>query len=197
MPLTMLLSHVSSSLRICCRVLALAGVYGCQAYSSPQVTSNSPLEIQSFSRQSADSSAEVSLTVLNKADKDVVALTLATTYFDAENKAVGRLATNQIFGLEPKATRKTLAPGERWATQKGLPLPVSQNGSPARYEIVVDYVLFKDGSTWGPDQMKQSLHIAGIQKGWALARSTLRSVLAKQGEQAVVEILNQNVPDKQ
>jgi hypothetical protein len=53
------------------------------------------------------------------------------------------------------------------------------------YRISVDYVLFKDGSTWGPDAMKTSLKIAGILKGWQLSNSHLKEVMQTGGVNAV------------
>jgi hypothetical protein len=55
----------------------------------------------------------------------------------------------------------------------------------------VDYVLFADGSTWGPDTRTQSLWIRGVIHGTRGTLARLKRLLDTQGTSAVIEeILN-------
>jgi hypothetical protein len=47
--------------------------------------------------------------------------------------------------------------------------------------LAVDYVLFEDGTAWGPDELKLAARIAGTRQGWHSAYAHLRSILNKQG----------------
>ncbi len=168
-------------------------VYGSQKLWGQKDTDTEPLTIQS-SISRTNGGPEIAYTLVNKSAKEIVAFTLLTTFVGSDNKPIGRLTTNQVLGLDARSTRASLRPNENWTPKKGLGVTTDQNGTPAQYKMAVDYILFKDGSTWGADQAKQSLQIAGIQQGWAMARTSLKSVLVKEGPAAVLEIVGQDVP---
>jgi hypothetical protein len=55
--------------------------------------------------------------------------------------------------------------------------------------IIVDYVLFPDGTSWGPNSLGQASALKGMQQGWRLAVSTLKRMLNEQGPTAVASYL--------
>jgi hypothetical protein len=61
-------------------------------------------------------------------------------------------------------------------------------GSPDT-QISVDYVLFVDGSGWGPDTTHHSLELQGVIRGSKLVRAILKRKLQTEGPEAVLEAL--------
>lgn len=166
-------------------------LYGNQLDSAkPETIGQNPLEVQTRLVQTADG-FQLSYSLTNTSGKDIVACSVIVDYADHAGVAAGRLFANEIMGLEIDAvdSPKSLGPGAVAGGNRRFPLPTGPDGRPVNFKISVDYVAFKDGSTWGPDSAKQSLKIAGIREGWSQARSTLRRLRNERGIQAVADAL--------
>lgn len=100
---------------------------------------------------------------------------------------LGRLAPAPHDDSDP--VRATLAePGGEWELNP-QPLPPGVDASQGSYRPRVDFVRFPDGTQWGPDEDKQSLHFAGIRLGVTATRQYLKMLLRQRGIEAVVEEL--------
>ncbi len=99
------------------------------------------------------------------------------------NEAGCRRVHVSVFGLDPLAQDR-LRPGEQRQDRIGA----MGGGAPQR--ATVDFVLFTDGSTWGPDTQHKSLLIQGLLQGRRALLAQLKRVLETQGVEAVVKILN-------
>ncbi|HVU44796.1 MAG TPA: hypothetical protein VHD85_01645 [Terracidiphilus sp.] len=62
---------------------------------------------------------------------------------------------------------------------------VDKAGRPLKAEPALDYVLFADGSEWGPDTLKQSREVKAILRGANTAALSLNKLLESQGAAAV------------
>ena len=149
----------------------------------------SPLEVQS-STAKATEGFNLTCNVTNTSNQEIVAYTIVADFFDSSGKPAGRMSTNAIMNLatNSKGTTHGLPPGATGGTNR-FALPTESNGTPVSYKVSVDYVLFKDGSSWGPDTAKQSLAIMGTQQGWRQSRAQLKRLMAERGIQAVAEAL--------
>jgi hypothetical protein len=149
----------------------------------------SPLEIQTFTVKSVQG-VDLTSSVINRSSKDIVAYTIVADFFDSAGTPTARLSANAIMNLASASKGSTggLAPGASGGTNR-FPLPTESNGTPVDYKVSVDYVLFKDGSTWGADTAKQSLAITGTQQGWRQSRMALKRLMAERGIQAVADAL--------
>lgn len=154
-----------------------------------------PLQVRGSITHSPDGTPQLSYTLVNAGTKRITAYTLIFEFLDRNGKLTGRGTQNNVWELDSNARRKGLEPGESWISAKPAFLPVHRDdGSPVTYRISVDYVLFDDHSNWGADTLKQSYQIAGLQQGFAVARQQLKTMLEKEGAEAVLETLRQGVP---
>ncbi|MBX5494537.1 MAG: hypothetical protein IRZ15_04305 [Bryobacteraceae bacterium] len=55
----------------------------------------------------------------------------------------------------------------------------------------MDYVLFQDGTHWGPNSLGQGAKLEGIQQGWTTAIGRVKQLLVEKGSSAVIDYLNQ------
>lgn len=60
--------------------------------------------------------------------------------------------------------------------------------------LIVEYVLFTDGSSWGPDSKGQAGHINGVIQGRRATIALLKRIMETQGVRAVEEILRAEQP---
>lgn len=129
-----------------------------------------------------------SYTVTNVSGKDVRAYTLSIKFIDINGAVVSSNNKTAIRGLGPGGAT-VYKPGEIMAGNLGR-LRVS--GGIRAYAGTLDYVLFADGTSWGPDKFKTSLEIQGMLNGRRAALEGLKDMLARQGPDAVVTYLNGN-----
>ena len=174
-------------------VIGFFVIFGDTLTRASQVASTQePLAISTIP---GDSNLGYSIT--NRSTKNVVAYSLRLSMFDEHNKRGATFTKNQIWGFDPSAAKPYLAPGETWTAKKAIPLAKDVNtGVTAKFQTAFDFVLFGDGSTWGPDEGKQSLKIAGIREGWATMQAHLYSLSQQSGPNAVVDKLRANTTAK-
>jgi hypothetical protein len=103
----------------------------------------------------------ISYTFRNAAKKDIAACVVVTEFYDGETKVMQQM-TRLISG-HPNAS--TLVPGSAWYPGVIARAVHQATGRPLDYKPVLDYVVFTDGSTWGPDAMKNAGYIEGYLQG--------------------------------
>ena len=128
--------------------------------------------------------------VTNKSNKDIAAYTIVVDLFDSAGKAAGQLSANAIMSLaiNSKGSTGSFAPAATRRSNR-FTLPTDASGKAPGFKVFVDFILFKDGSTWGADVTKQSLRIMGINEGWRQSRAQLKQLLSERGIQAVADAL--------
>jgi hypothetical protein len=125
--------------------------------------------------------ATLELSMTNNSGKEIVASVVLVLFKTPKGSQI------QAADVEDRTLRpggSPLAPGVRATaevsipTQSGVELPMT--------ETQVDYLLFSDGTSWGPDAAHLSLQIKGTRSGWAKAYRHLNATLTQQGKDAVV-----------
>jgi hypothetical protein len=132
--------------------------------------------------------AVVPLYVSSKSPKNILAYVLCAEFFDGSGRKMG-LATktsNKAIG-SPSAVRYF---GAQTSWQDDFEIPASGDGRAVSHKISVDFVLFQDGSRWGPDTTKTSLKIEGVIQGYKLERARLRRIAQTHGVKALLDDLN-------
>jgi hypothetical protein len=126
--------------------------------------------------------------VTNASAKKVQAYVLAVDAVDDSGKVVFRVSEISMRGLQPPPY-DAFAPGE--ASQDEIRLPQRENGGAALKvgRVALDFVLYTDGSSWGPDTKKESVRVRATIAGWRTAIAYMRSVLKEKGPSAVAEYL--------
>ena len=144
-----------------------------------------PLEVFQGPVTAAGGGAVVTLRLSNKSGKAIVAYGLATDLLDESGKRVFQRRTVFVRGLVPGAPT-AFVPGENWTGSMNIP---SHDGKPAAPTVTVDYVLFADRSSWGPDKLHTSERIAGMILATRGERTRLKKVLRERGAAAVADDL--------
>jgi len=126
--------------------------------------------------------------VTNASAKKVQAYVLAVDAVDDSGKVVFRVSEISMRGLQPPPY-DAFAPGE--TSHDEIRLPQRKNGgAPLKAgKVALDFVLYADGSSWGPDTKKDSVRVRATIAGWRTAIAYLRSVLKEKGANAVAEYL--------
>lgn len=114
----------------------------------------------------AGGEAPVRFQLKNQSTKSIHAYVLVIGYYDDDGKLIGTLTTTGVSrDLLPRPDlRPPFGPGETW-THPYRMAEASGADRPARAVARVDFVLFDDGSSWGPDKAKMSLYLKGIKDG--------------------------------
>lgn len=79
-------------------------------------------------------------------------------------------------------------PGESMQTRKAT-APVSASGAPLPSRVVVDLVVFEDGTKWGPQRLIDSARVIGQLDGFRIYKAKLREILKKEGPDGVAKHL--------
>jgi hypothetical protein len=140
--------------------------------------------------ESSSNGAVLTITLTNATSENILAYVLGIENLDKDGEVVSAATKMGIRGLIPPlppSTKESFLPGESW-TEKIELLPTT-SGKTMPYRVWVDYVLFADSESWGPDSRAQSLVLQGITMGRNMERGRLRSLLHKSGDQAIMQDL--------
>jgi len=141
-----------------------------------------PLEI----RSGVTAQAMFAYTVTNVSGKDVKAFTVSIEAVDRRGQRLCSRSKTLIRGLGP-GTAEVYKAGEVVHQDfRRIFAGVSDVGA---WDGKLDYVLFADGSHWGPDNLKTSIEIAGMFHGRFAALDALKRMLSQQGPDAVITYL--------
>jgi|GEM_PF-6040937 len=110
-----------------------------------------PIEIAVIPSQSNTAIPHPSIVfdVRNVSAKCVVALSLNTEWRDSQGEVIQKGGVS-TFRHTRDGRFQCLEQGETFHMPHGLRVPVDASGNPATCEVTVDFVIFDDGSTWGP-----------------------------------------------
>ena len=91
----------------------------------------------------------VDLTVKNISGRCIIAYSLILEWKDSEGKIVATGGETRF--RHQKAQFACLDPGQTLSREGGtLKIPLDPSGNATRTDVTVDFVIFGDGSTWGP-----------------------------------------------
>lgn len=147
-----------------------------------------PVTIAETSAKAGERGVAVSLALSNNGGKPIQAYSFVCEHLDGKGKVVSKSTQSAIRGLDLDEP-PVYAPDETWTAQ--VTVPLDSTGYPLRYRTALDYVLFQDGSTWGPDALKTSTHVRAVRMGANLERKRLQQILLRRGEKAVLDELRQ------
>ncbi len=145
------------------------------------------VDIHETSVSSTARGATATFSLTNRANKSIAAYILRAELYDDSGKLALIRGQSAILGFAGSAARAPIRPGETWTDQ--VDIPVDQNKKPVQHHISVDFVLFTDNSTSGPDATKTAARLLGLMQGIKAERARLRALLKRGGSQAITEDL--------
>jgi hypothetical protein len=111
------------------------------------------------------------------------------------SREIGKVPNCWITRFIPKVTstgsKGEYSSRERWTENANLGVRYV-NGMPlfaASVRITLDYVLFDNGTGWGPNKSRQAVALGKIRQGVVHERDRLRKLLATRGVQALLDDL--------
>lgn len=138
--------------------------------------SASPITITDLG--SANSNGEQTIVIRNDSGKPVIGY------------AIYVWVSPQIAGWKTSFTPDNpYKSGQKWPDVVNMALQPPD--APEKY-TVIDYVLFSDGTRWGPDRGRFSLKLEGLFEGIKMEQTRLRALLESQGQAAVLKELEAN-----
>lgn len=126
------------------------------------------------------------VTLVNTSSKKIIAYVLKIEELDAEGKVIHKISDVRVFGLETLPISGGKVAGEQWNHKSGL---LANPGLPAS-RLTMDYILFEDNLTWGPNTLGLAAKISGIQEGWKVANVVHQQILQEQGTAGLVDYLS-------
>jgi hypothetical protein len=134
-----------------------------------------PLEIVMKSGPYVDQpDARVELQLTNNSSRRIAAYVLRHEYVDERTGSPAWILATAVAtgGVVPAFRGASYVPGQVWTdTIRRHPAPKA--GARYRIHSTVDYVMFIDGSGWGPDKKKLSLKLQGMRDGARLQQEML------------------------
>lgn len=151
----------------------------------------SPVDIVSASVSPRANGPLLILDLMNRSSKPIVGYSMTVWFIAGEKQPVWTLHTGVRGVASHDPAKKYFQPKISWQAKIRFPAGVLGD-KPFNHKVVLDYVLFEDGSNWGPDQNRESLYIRGLLRGWQDARGSLKALLDKKGVGAVIDELKNN-----
>jgi hypothetical protein len=138
---------------------ALAPVIGAQTATAPETP---PIEVTGQISQidsqvwaGFNAGPGLFMSVRNVSAHGIRGYVYETVFTDAETgKALSHSRQHSTY--KRPSSGVALAAGAIDASGKPYEVPASQSGIPAQFSFKVDLVIFDDGSTWGPGQLRLS-----------------------------------------
>lgn len=152
----------------------------------------SPLRIRSLSVSDRDADQRVSFRVKNAGSRPILAY---VSYVEVKDGArIMEVYKRQHIAFDRSAVYQ---PDAEWSEEYSLALPRGAAG-PALVvaQPRIDFVLFEDGTQWGPDQYRLASRIRGEIAGVTFEHARLRDLLKRKGIEALVTDLSGNRFDR-
>lgn len=149
-----------------CTMLAVVFLPVTLALASPE-QEQAPISLTARElRSGAEAKPELELECENRSGKVIAAYVVRIDDRDENGKLIARTSlTSMTRDLGFTKGRPGYQPGERWIERR----PVV-GGAPSR-EVVLDLVMFADGSHWGPNKANKLSYLLGVKAGAHLERA--------------------------
>ena len=179
-------------------ILLLAFVPNAFSGSVQQESSGEPPLIVSHVRtdERAGRAYRLTLSFTNQSLKGISDMVLVFIPDHPDPEASKFLQRTTLLGRSiPTSTAEAHAPGSTWehtfSMGRSAYKQVPHLGS---WRVLIDFVLFDDGSGWGERKTYQHLRLAGMHHGALRENRRLRRVLEDQGVEALLEELAMPIP---
>jgi hypothetical protein len=150
-----------------------------------------PLAISNVSHQGTT----VSFDLTNASPKPIRADVIACTLRGATpHSPVLTVQQTSIYGLGPDLLLVPAFDAGLTHHEQFGHIPRSPSGEARSCSLSVDYVLFTDGSGWGPDTQNSSRAIRGVIAGYNRAVLGLQGKLRQSGSNAVLQYIREFKP---
>lgn len=117
-------------------------------------------------RSGAEARPELEIEYENRSGKVIAAYVVRVDHCDEKGKLVIRESLTSITkDLGLTKGRPGFAPGERWTERTAIRV------EEARRDVVLDLVIYADGSHWGPNKARRLDYLMGIKTGAHMERS--------------------------
>ncbi len=167
----------------------------------------SPQDVQGVQQQPVETSEPVvsrgvegdivTFSMTNISAKAIRGYVFIVDTFDLNGKSLGGPICSTEKAPSP-GSKGEYSPGERWTENVELAVRLT-DGTPlitASARITLDYVLFADGTGWGPNKSKQAVALGRIRQGVLHERDRLRTLLQTKGVQALLDDLACELPPR-
>jgi hypothetical protein len=124
------------------------------AIAASAQTSDTPFTIQvhrSDKVVNAKSAHGLDITLKNTGSKPASAYVLRTEFRDRTTDKLVAATVVRAIKLQNAAIGGV---GQQWANHKPIFIAMGPDGAELKYNVTLDYVVFDDGSSWGPDISK-------------------------------------------
>jgi hypothetical protein len=137
-----------------------------------KTTNGEPVKLSSFFVDNTTRAARG--TYKNVSDKPIATFVLAEELLDSSGKVLLKASHTEIKSLTPQ--KAGMEPGSSDEIKLSLPFD-KETGSiiPGTVNVSLDYVVFQDGSEWGPDTRRQREKIQAMREGAEMQRTLARS----------------------
>jgi hypothetical protein len=135
-----------------------------------------PLKIESGVWLDEHGRELLAMQVTNESSTAIRGYLLTASFFDRSNgDRIRRVSTKELETHGNSADY--LAPGASWVADPRK-FSYSADGSPAKYTVTVDLVVFEDGSTFGPKKSSESQEVIGMLRGIDRTKGTSQQTSA-------------------
>lgn len=170
-----------------CSLIFVSPASGMQASEPKAGATAPPLELE-FVPAGHRAEQPAVWRVRNVSDKDITAYVFVAGPAEEPASCCNQTLSVVHAVAIPGRDRGPLRPGEIREEHIGQAAP----GKTAR--AVLDYVLFGDGTSWGPDTQRHSLYVRGVIHGSRGTYGRLQRILKQEGAQALAQALEAAKP---
>lgn len=159
---------------------------GCLAAPAVPGSENAPVIVVKTQVTAQTPNPQLLVRLKNQSTKAVEAISVVVEYFDERGDSRGTVTLSECADM--LANSQLAGPGAEWELNPSQ-LPLGAEPGRGSYRARIDFVRFRDGTEWGPDEAKESLRFTGIRSGVAATRQYLKTLLRQRGVEAVIQEL--------
>jgi len=92
----------------------------------------------------------------NISSKNIRGYTLQIVITDpTDGKVIQKRAQTMNFDVI-NGNPRFVSPGTRWPHPRAIPMPPTVSGIAPKCDVIIDYIVFDDGTVWGPHKLLSS-----------------------------------------
>ncbi len=136
-------------------------LFGFATVLAAHALAQTPAPLEIAATPAPDQPAAIVVSAHNTSRSPIRGFVIDVRYTDAAGQPLGhftRIAMKPPLAGQPQY----IAPGEVLTNKKAIPIPQDPS---SHYDIVIDSVIFADGSKWGPAKLRESAKLTGLIQG--------------------------------
>jgi hypothetical protein len=174
------------------RAASLAAAYCVSALFAPaQTVASAPVSVAAKAEEVLNGNRYFILTLRNEGSKPIVGVLLRCALLDAQGKEFDHVV---LGGVTLDANVDRHDPGTTWKIQVEAVAPNHPGDRVSDVRPDIDYVLYRDLFSAGPDAEKRGLGLRAEYEGSQMQLARLRRLMQTKGIGAVQEILAREEP---